>query len=200
MKKLAVLVSGSGTTLAALADACKGGKLQAEIYVVISNKEKVGASQIATKHNLVPYVEISRMAGRKDQRFDAFGSYQAHSDRILWYARGCDLVVCAGYLGKLHVTPEWEGRILNIHPSLLPKYGGKGMYGHHVHQAVLDAKEEWTGCTVHIVDNEYDHGPILAQQRVRVNPNDTPETLAAAVQAKEREVYWEAIQSYLGTI
>lgn len=198
MKTLVVLVSGAGTTLAAIAEACQKEIIKAKIDAVITNKVKVGASEVAKRYGIVPYVIIPRQWGEKMDQ-DAYGSYQNHSKAILDWARFSrpDLVVCAGYTARLDVTPGWEGRIINIHPSLLPKYGGKGMYGHHVHQAVLDGKEEWSGCTAHVVDNEYDHGTVIAQARVPVLPDDTAATLAARVQATEREMYPEVIQSYL---
>jgi phosphoribosylglycinamide formyltransferase-1 len=105
-----------------------------------------------------------------------------------------DFVVQAGLLRKYLFPERLRGRVLNIHPGLLPKYGGRGMYGHHVHQAVIAAGETESGCTVHITDEEYDHGPIVLQKRVPVLPDDTPETLASRVFAAECEAYPEAIE------
>ena len=199
MKKLVVLVSGAGTILHAIAKAVRDGVIKnAMIDSVITNKRKCGASEVAKNNELVPYVIIPKDFGHGA---DWYGKYsdEEHSEKILGWAKFSrpDLVICAGYVCKLVVTPEWEGRILNIHPSLLPSYGGKGMYGHHVYQAVLAAKEQWTGSTVHVVDNEYDHGMILAQTRVPVRDDDTLVSLASRVQEAERIMYPQVIQSYL---
>ena len=105
-----------------------------------------------------------------------------------------DLVIMAGFLRRWIFPAAYEGRVLNIHPALLPKYGGKGYYGHHVHEAVLKAGEKESGCTVHFADHHYDRGPILVQKRVPVLPGDTPDTLAARVFEAECEAYPEAIE------
>ena len=105
------------------------------------------------------------------------------------------LVLMAGFMRYWRLPPRWQGRVLNIHPALLPRFGGRGMYGGHVHAAVLAAGERESGCTVHLVDLEYDHGPIVAQRRVPVLPGDTPDTLADRVQAAERELYPEVVQA-----
>jgi len=107
-----------------------------------------------------------------------------------------DLVVLSGYLQRYIFPAKFEGRVLNTHPGLLPKYGGLGMYGHHVHEAVLAAGETESGCTVIIADHEYDHGPAIAERRVPVLPGDTPESLAERVMAAEREVFPEAVRTY----
>ena len=105
-----------------------------------------------------------------------------------------DLVIQAGLLRKYLFPEHYRGRVFNTHPGLLPKYGGQGMYGHHVHEAVLAAGETESGCTVHITDEEYDHGPMILERRVPVLPDDTPDTLAERVQAAEREAYPEAVR------
>jgi len=107
-----------------------------------------------------------------------------------------DLVVLSGYLQRYIFPAKFEGRVLNTHPGLLPEYGGLGMYGHHVHEAVLAAGETESGCTVIIADHEYDHGPAIAERRVPVLPGDTPESLAERVMAAEREVFPEAVRTY----
>ena len=107
-----------------------------------------------------------------------------------------DLVVLAGFMSLLEIPEEFIGRILNIHPALLPSFGGKGMYGHHVHEAVLAYGAKITGATVHFVDAEYDRGPVVLQGAVSVREDDTPDTLAERVQAKERELYVQAIQLF----
>lgn len=107
-----------------------------------------------------------------------------------------DVVLLAGFLSYLHLPERYKGKVLNIHPSLLPRFGGKGMYGLRVHQAVLKAGEKETGCTVHYVDEVYDRGPVILQRKVPVQPNDTPETLQARVMEAEREAYPEAINLF----
>ena len=110
-----------------------------------------------------------------------------------------DLVCLAGYLRLLPIPPDFAGRVLNIHPALLPKFGGKGFYGDRVHRAVLEAGEHESGCTVHLCDNEYDTGPILVQRTVSVRSDDTVETLAARVFEAECEAYPEAIRRWLAS-
>lgn len=196
-KKLGVFVSGAGTTLDNLCEAIKNGTLDAEIVTVVSNRVGIGACDICKKHGLI-ICQIPRKGGGKTDPFDAYGSTEAWSAKLYdWtdFSRP-ELIILAGFDQKLHVPDRFAGRILNIHPALLPKYGGKGMYGLRVHEAVLAAKEEWTGCTVHVVDNEYDHGLILAQSRVRVSPDDTPETLQKRVQEAERKLLPAVINSY----
>jgi phosphoribosylglycinamide formyltransferase-1 len=112
-------------------------------------------------------------------------------------ARGADVICLCGWLKKLTVPTRWQGGILNIHPGLLPRYGGPGMYGMHVHRAVLAAGEGESGATVHLVDGEYDHGRVLAQLRVPVQPGDTPEELQRRVYAAEMELYPMALAAYL---
>ena len=102
----------------------------------------------------------------------------------------------AGFLSLLKIPDDYLGRVMNIHPALLPKFGGQGMYGHHVHEAVLAAGEQESGCTVHFADNQYDHGPVILQRRCPVKSDDTPDSLADRVMAEEREAYPQAIQMY----
>jgi phosphoribosylglycinamide formyltransferase-1 len=114
-------------------------------------------------------------------------------------AEGAEVIALCGWLKKLAVPARWEGRIVNIHPGLLPAFGGAGMWGMQVHRAVLAAGVAESGCTVHLVDNLYDHGRILAQARVPVLPSDTPETLQQRVYAQEMRLYPEALADYLKT-
>lgn len=197
MKRIAVFVSGLGTTLDALCEAEKNGTMKAKVAAVISNHVGVRAGEIAKKHGLL-YAQIPR----KGVGGDAYKSTEAWSDMLYHWANGLgcrpDLIVLAGFSQKLFVTPEWQGRILNIHPSLLPKYGGKGMFGLRVHETVLAAGEEYSGCSVHVVDNVYDNGPILGQLRVPILLGDTPETLQARVKEAENILYPQIIDSYEG--
>jgi phosphoribosylglycinamide formyltransferase 1 len=189
--RLAVLVSGSGTTLQNLIDLIASGQLNARIVKVIGSRDGLGAEPRA-KAAGIDY-EVIR---RRD-----FDSIDGFSDRIFAAldAAHTDLVTCAGWLSLLVIPPRYDGRIINVHPSLLPKFGGKGMFGHHVHDAVLAAGEMTTGCTVHFLDNEYDNGPAILQRTIDVLPTDNAETLAARVQAEERIALPEAIRMIVET-
>ena len=184
--RLAVLLSGSGTTLQNFIDRIADGSLDASIEVVVSSRPNVLGVERARDAGL-PVEVIER---RKYETPEAFS--EAITAALERY--DVDLVVLAGLLQKYLFPERYKGRVLNIHPGLLPKYGGLGMYGHHVHEAVLAAGETESGCTVHIADEEYDHGPIVLQKRVPVLPDDTPETLAARVFEAECEAYPEAIE------
>jgi len=184
---LGVLISGTGTTLANLIERGADGRLRnVEIRLVISSRGAVPGVEIARQANLP--LEIIR---KRD-----YPALAAFSRAIVTAldAAGVDLVVMAGFLCFWRIPPHYEGRVLNIHPALLPNFGGHGMYGHRVHEAVLAAGVSESGCTVHLADNEYDHGPIVAQTRVPVCPDDTPDSLAARVGVAERELYPYVIQ------
>jgi formyltetrahydrofolate-dependent phosphoribosylglycinamide formyltransferase len=183
-----VLISGGGSTLDNLIQRIADRRLRGvEIRVVISSRSTVRGVQIARAAGLS--LEITR---RKDYSGDdAFSAaLTAALDRA-----GVDLVVLAGFLCFWRVPRNYAGRVLNIHPALLPRFGGKGFYGRHVHQAVLAAGQTQSGCTVHLVDNQYDHGPIVAQTRVSAYADDTPDTLAQRVGVAERELYPRVIQT-----
>ncbi|MFH1416957.1 MAG: phosphoribosylglycinamide formyltransferase [Planctomycetota bacterium] len=179
--RIAVLISGSGTTLQNLIDRIADGRLHGvEIAVVISSRSAVAGVDRARAADLP--VDIIRV--KENPELDRF------SDQIVLTldAYAVDLVVQAGWLCYWKLPNRWLGKVINIHPALLPKFGGKGFYGHRVHEAVLAAGEHETGATVHWVDNEYDHGQIIAQDICSVEPGDTPESLADQVQALEREL------------
>jgi phosphoribosylglycinamide formyltransferase-1 len=184
--KLALLVSGGGTTLQNFLDLIAAGKLDASIEVVISSMSTAYALERARGAGIDTFVV----------RYRDFDSDQAFSDAITEIVDryDVDLVLGAGFMRRWVFPPRYEGRMLNTHGALLPKFGGNGMWGHHVHEAVLAAGETESGCTVHIADHQYDHGPILVQKKVPVLPDDTPETLAARVQQAEREAYPEAVR------
>ncbi len=185
--KLAVLISGGGTTLENLIERIGDGRLRGvEIRLVISSRSKVRGVEIARAAKL-PLEIIRRKDYRDDNAFS--GAITAAVERT-----GTDLVVLGGFLCFWRLPPHFEGRVLNIHPALLPRFGGKGMYGHRVHDAVLASGQTESGCTVHLVDNQYDHGPIVGQVRVPVLPDDTPESLAQRVGVAERELYPRIIQ------
>jgi phosphoribosylglycinamide formyltransferase-1 len=185
--RLAVLISGGGTTLENLIARIGDGRLRGvQIGLVISSRSSVGGVDIARAAGL-PLAVIRRKDQPDDDAFSA--AIAAALDRA-----GIDLVVLGGFLCFWRLPPQYEGRVLNIHPALLPRFGGKGFYGHRVHEAVLAAGVAESGCTVHLVDNQYDHGPIVAQSRVPVRPDDTPDTLAERVGIAERELYPRVIQ------
>jgi len=185
--RLGVLISGGGTTLENLIRRIRDGRLRGvRIALVISSRGAVRGVTIAREAGL-PVEVIRRRDYADEESFSA--AISAALDQV-----AADLVVLAGFLCHWRLPERYFGRALNIHPALLPKFGGKGMYGRHVHEAVLAAGETETGCTVHLVDDQYDHGPIIAQARVPVLPNDTPDTLAERVMAAERELYPQVIQ------
>lgn len=186
--KIAVLLSGSGTTLQNILDCCESGAIDGEVVYVASSQ--VGALGLSRATNsAIPNDAVPR---KKFDSVDAFSD--AVWGRISPYAP--DLVVLAGFMSLIHVPAEYEGRIMNVHPALIPSFCGKGMYGHHVHQAVLDYGVKLTGVTVHFVNEEYDNGPIILQSTVPVEEGDTAETLADRVQEEERALYPKAIQLF----
>ena len=182
--RIAVLVSGNGTTLQAIIDATKNGELPGvEIALVLSNKPDIMALERAKKAG----IETMVMPPKDFPMRSLWCSAMAKEVK----KRRVDLVCLAGFLQKLEpcFVRSFPGRIINTHPALLPKFGGAGMYGLHVHEAVLEAGEKESGCTIHLVDEEYDHGRTLAQIKVPVKSADTPETLAERVQMEERKLY-----------
>ncbi len=188
--KLGVLASGGGTNLQAIIDNCEAGKINAEVKVVISNNSKSGALERARRHN-IPAVHVSSIT---------FDSFEDLDEAILSSLKeyDVDLVILAGYMKKVgpKVLEAYRNRVLNIHPGLLPKFGGIGMYGHRVHEAVLASGEKVSGPTVHVVDEVYDHGPIIAQRFVPVLEGDSPDTLAERVLKEEHQIYSEVIQLF----
>ena len=194
MKGLVVFASGSGTNFQSLIDAIEKGELSATIKGLITDKPGIGSIDRAKEHN-IPHKVIAP---------SAFNSESDFSDALLEQLRtwNTDLIVLAGYLKKipLQIIEKFEDRILNIHPSLLPKYGGKGFYGLNVHKAVIKNQEPVSGCTVHLVNEEFDKGPILAQSRVPVKPDDTPEALAARILKQEHQLLPATIEDYLNKL
>lgn len=188
-RRAAILVSGTGRHLEHLGTLATRGELDLEVGLCLSNKAGVLALERAEA------LAIPQLVLDPERQLNAAGFSHAAFTAI--EDAGCDLVILAGFLRMLVVPPRWTGRVLNIHPSLLPAFGGKGYWGHHVHEAVLERGCQVTGCTVHVVDNEYDHGPILLQRTCPVEPNDTADTLAARVFDVERDAYPDAIRAYL---
>ncbi|QQS03949.1 MAG: phosphoribosylglycinamide formyltransferase [Fibrobacterota bacterium] len=193
-QKIAVLCSGGGSNLQALIDRLQSGDLKATIEWVVSNNGDAFA------------LERARQAGIEAIHLSAKtkGSPQAADRRLLDLIRdrNISVLVLAGYMkmlppGVLELLP---GRVVNIHPALLPAFGGKGMYGHHVHEAVLARGVQWTGVTIHLVSEHYDEGPILRQRVVAVQPGDTPQTLGSRVLAIEHDTLWREVRDLLERI
>lgn len=184
--RLGVLLSGSGRTLQNLLDRIEDGSLPARIDVVISSHPDVKGLDRARKAN-IPAVTVNWKSFSSPASFSE--AVTAELDKY-----PVDLVIMAGFIRRYLFPKKYEGRVLNIHPALLPEFGGKGYYGHAVHEAVLKSGAKESGCTVHVADLQYDHGPIVLQKRVPVLPGDTPETLADRVFHAECEAYPEAIR------
>ena len=188
--RLAVLVSGGGTTLQGLIDAVDTGLLQAEIVAVVSSRRDAYALLRASGRNIPTLVLRPRDYSRAAEHDAALAKALREINP--------SLIVLAGYLAALgqDTLEAFKGRIMNVHPSLLPAFGGKGFYGPHVHRAVLAAGCKITGATVHFVEAEFDSGPIILQEAVRVADDDTCDSLAVKVQALERELYPTAIRLF----
>ncbi|MDB5036450.1 MAG: phosphoribosylglycinamide formyltransferase [Chlorobi bacterium] len=186
--RIALFASGQGSNFMAI-----HGRLSsmddppARIVLCVSNNPAPGAFEYARDHG----IETLRLSPKMFETEEEYG----RAGLAMLATRGIDMIVLAGFMRKLPeaVVDACTGRILNIHPALLPKFGGRGMYGHHVHEAVLAAGEGESGVTVHLVDREYDTGPTIAQARVPVLPDDTPETLAARVLALEHRLYPDVV-------
>lgn len=179
--RVAVLISGGGTTLENLIGKQASGQLDAEIVHVVSSNPNAGG------------LDFARAAGINETVVDhrVHGDVESFSQNVFHPCRDAkaDLVVMGGFLRRVRIPSTFVNRVINIHPSLIPAFCGKGMFGRRVHQAVLDYGCKISGCTVHFVDDEYDHGPIIAQQSVPVLADDTPERLAARVFEQECQIY-----------
>lgn len=189
LARLVVLASGGGRTLENLQNQILEGKLDARIELVIVSDSDLGAVEKAEKLGLSVLVISKKSYPDRAQR----------EHRLLGAILEArpDYVVLAGWLQLLPISPELEGRVLNIHPALLPAFGGKGFYGHHVHEAVSKAQVSLTGCTVHFATSQYDVGPVVLQASVVIKPGSDPEAIAKAVFEKECQVYPEAIQALI---
>jgi phosphoribosylglycinamide formyltransferase-1 len=187
---IAVFASGRGSNFQAILNAIDAGLLPARIVVLISNKSDAGAIEIARAHN----ISIQHLSQK------LFSSEEALADAILEVLKinRAEFIVLAGYLKKIpvQVIRQYQNRIVNIHPALLPSFGGKGMYGHRVHEAVIASGEKVSGATVHLVDEEYDRGPIVLQKTVAIVPDDTPDSLAAKVLKIEHEIFPLALKAF----
>jgi len=184
--RLAVLLSGSGTTLQNIIDHIGAGTLDAEVVCVIASRGSAYGLERAAAHNIPAKPITARDFPDADARNAAIWAFiREHR---------ADLVVLAGYMSLIAVPEDFANRIINIHPALIPAFSGQGMYGHHVHEAVAEYGVKLTGATVHFVDDAYDQGPIIMQEAIPVNADDTADTIAERVQALERKLYPKAIQ------
>ncbi len=183
--RIGMLISGGGRTMVNLQEHISSGKLSARIDAVVSSRGDVKG------------VERSRGLGLRTVVLEQKRlSKDAFQTGITEAVAEVDLVCMGGFLSLWRIPESFRGRVMNIHPALLPEFGGKGMYGMRVHQAVLDAGKTESGCTVHLCDNEYDHGPIVLQRKVPIVPGETSETLAARVFEQECIAYPEAIRRF----
>lgn len=186
--RIAVLCSGGGSNLQAILDAIDAGEIPGQVVLVLSNRKGAYALERARAKGIE-----ARFLSRKEvgERYD---------DVLLeaLQAAVVDLVVLAGYLSIVgpQVVAAYRGRMINIHPALLPDFGGMGMYGHHVHEAVLASGVPKSGATVHFVDEKADHGPIIAQREVPVLPGDTPDALAARVLQEEHKLLPDCVKAF----
>ncbi len=188
--RLAVFASGGGTNFQAILDAIDQGDLPATVVLCVSNTADAGALDRAERHD-VPTAVVDP---------DAFDTPEDFGDALMdrLAAQDVTFVALAGYMRKIppNVVDAYRGRMTNIHPALLPAFGGKGMYGMRVHRAVIDYGVHWSGATVHLVDEQYDHGPVVLQEPVPVYADDTPDALAARVLDVEHRLYPEALRLF----
>ena len=188
--QLAVFASGGGSNLEAILQAIEQGTLNVRVALVVSNKSQAGALERASKRGIPTAVLTSKS-------FSSESAYIAELQDTL-AAYGVNFIALAGYMKKIpsQLVDTYRNRMLNIHPSLLPAFGGPGMYGKHVHKAVIDSGVRWSGATVHLVDEQYDTGPIVLQKPVPVYQDDTPESLAQRILDVEHRMYPEALRLF----
>ena len=188
MLNLAILISGSGTTLQNLIDKINDKTLNANIQIVISSAPDTYGVKRAEQNN-IPVSIVQRKGFNNSEIFS-----NTIINEIEEYS--VDLIILAGFLHLFKIPDKYTGKAMNIHPGLIPSFCGKGYYGHHVHEAVIESGVKVSGCTVHFVDNEYDCGPIIIQRVVQVHEDDSPETLAQRVFKEECIAYPEAINLF----
>ena len=186
--RVAVLLSGEGTSLENLLERIQAGEVPAQVAVVIASKQKAGGLERARRHGIeavaVPRKNHPDVAAFNDALHAVLDRHQV------------DLVALLGFLSPFETRGKFDARAINVHPALIPAFCGKGFYGHRVHDAVLASGVKVTGATVHFVDEKYDHGPIILQESLPVRDDDTAETLAARVQAAERRLLPETIRLF----
>ena len=190
MLSIAVFASGRGSNFQALAEAISKKNIEAKIVVVISNNSNAGALALAQAFH-IPALHLSQKQ---------FPSQEAFTNAVLsaLESHGADFVVLAGYMKKIDpaIIRRYRNNIINVHPALLPAFGGQGMYGRHVHEAVIAERARVSGATVHIVDEEFDHGLILLQESIPVEESDTPDTLAEKVLRIEHRILPRAVELF----
>jgi len=184
--RLAVLLSGSGTTLQNIIDHGTAGTLAAEVVCVVSSRGTAFGLERAAQHGIPAEAITAKSHPLVADRNEAIWSYVRRHN--------VDLVVLAGYMSLITVPNDFENRIINVHPALIPAFSGEGMYGHHVHEAVVNYGAKLSGATVHFVDDAYDQGPIIMQESIPVQDDETADSLAERVQSLERKLYPKAIQ------
>jgi len=185
---LAVLLSGSGKTLQNLIDKIGDKTLNAKIQIVISSSPDAYGLKRAKKNN-IPATVV---------KYSDYNSAEVFSNAIIKEIEEypIDLIILAGFMHLFKIPDKYSGKVMNIHPGLIPSFCGKGYYGHHVHEAVIESGVKVSGCTVHFVDNEYDNGPIIIQRTVPVHEGDTPDTLAQKIFKEECLAYPDAINLF----
>jgi len=189
--RIAVFISGGGTNLQSLIDASQQGRLSGDIVLVVSSKSNAYGLERAKNAGIDTFVyKLKNYAGSEEAEKDLLEMLEEY---------GVEFIALAGYLKLIPVSviKKYRDRITNIHPALLPKYGGKGMYGRHVHEAVLASGDKESGATVHLVDEIYDNGRILVQEKVPVLPGDDPDKLAARVLKIEHKIYPLALEKLI---
>ncbi|PKK82661.1 MAG: phosphoribosylglycinamide formyltransferase [candidate division Zixibacteria bacterium HGW-Zixibacteria-1] len=189
--KIAVFISGGGTNLQSLIDASQQGRLSGEIVLVVSSKDNAYGLERAKNAGIDTFVYIAKeYASSEDAERDLLEMLDEYE---------VEYIALAGYLKliPMSVVRKYKNHIVNIHPALLPKFGGKGMYGHHVHEAVIAAGEKESGASVHLVDEIYDNGKILIQEKIPVLPDDDPDSLAARVLKIEHKIYPIALENLI---
>jgi len=188
--QLGIFASGRGSNFSAILDKSSKGELEADIKLLVTNNKNAGAIKKALVHK-IPFIVIKR------SMFDTRDDFVKKMLMIL-KDHNISFIALAGYMKKIpvEVISEYENEITNIHPALLPSFGGKGMYGSYVHENVLKTGCKVTGVTVHLVDNKYDHGPIVAQRCVEVKEGDTVESLSGRVLKVEHQIYPEVLQLF----
>ncbi len=187
MINIVVFASGSGTNFQAIIDAVENGQINGRIRGLITNKQDIQAIERAEKHN-IPHVFLTPSQFSEDTNY-----VKALLEQLCEW--DTDLIALAGYMVKIptEIIQEYKGRMVNIHPALLPKYGGKGFYGMNVHRAVIENGETESGCSVHLVTEEYDKGPVLARRKVKVKDSDDAPALAKRILKEEHKLFPEVI-------
>lgn len=186
MKNIAIFASGNGTNAQAIIEHFKGST-QVNVVLVVSNNPSAGVIKIAHQHKIISAVVSKNFFGNEQSMEKLLGTFQL------------DLIVLAGFLQLIppFLLSKFPNRIINIHPALLPKYGGKGMYGKHVHEKVLANNDTETGITIHYVNENYDEGKVISQQKISLAPSDTIESISAKVQQLEHQWYPKIIEQVL---